>query len=236
MGTIVSRIRRWVGVRRGRRTREGGVGRDEHGRECEWGNRRKKTLSGFVEEKEVERERERTSATARKKRAGNTTSSNIQHRQHTQYDMDNPFSTTILTTTSASITSRFSNSVLKANLAFRPHTSLPDPPSAPGQPIHSVSFNLQPPRRLLIPHRRLSHLICSRFCFRGDDRPHQIHSPSMGTYEHDDAASAFGGAVAEAEAERDRKQGVVGTKENEQGGAVTKWPQGSANLRGRLSS
>jgi hypothetical protein len=75
---------------------------------------RKRTLSDFMEEKEAGRERDKV--IDGKKRTTTTTSS-MMTIQHTRSDMDYPFGTPRV----------FSNSVLTANLAFRPHTSPPRP-------------------------------------------------------------------------------------------------------------
>jgi hypothetical protein len=114
------------------------------GERSDAGNVRKRTLSDFMEEKEAERERAIAARGGSRKRAIPSSSSTITTTasssiQHTRSDMDYPFSSSSSTTTT---TSRiFSNSVLTANLAFRPHTSPPRPTFGSGPVFQrAVSF------------------------------------------------------------------------------------------------
>ena len=233
------------------------------------GNKRKRTLSDFMEEKEAERERERgrvrDTGTGKKRAGTGAGADGIIHRpQHTQSDTDYPFTTSTSTsrsTTTTSVTARvFSNAVLTANLAFRPHTSPPRPTFGSRPFQRAVSFNstastsaaaspADDPLPSYVPASAeavtTTAPLPKKYVVPAWARTNTTTQPRLS--EEVLAQRAAAAAAAEAEAERERKERkrrgrkrkeVVGTNENESALAGTEKEclQGSASSRGGLSS
>jgi hypothetical protein len=202
------------------------------------GNVRKRTLSDFMEEKEAERERAIAARGGSRKRAipssssstiTTTASSSI---QHTRSDMDYPFSSSSTTTTTSRI---FSNSVLTANLAFRPHTSPPRPtfgsgpvfqravsfggaslssaansptPNSDALPAATKRTNVNPPKKYVVP-------VWARTNTTTQPRLSEEVLAQRAAAAAAAAATAEAEAEAEKEKEKTKKRGRGGKRKNE---------------------